>query len=286
MPSEDLWLYKEIGQKGTELTGYPAISNFHEFKYHPKEVITGVFDDWMYEHRGAFAWTTEIWSPQRQAGITEYKYIEWWRDHPFEDDLKMLKWSDEKLGGKGYIDWYPFEHPQLGHIELGGWDSFYAFRNPPFEYLEAEVKPMADWVIWQALISPKLEIKLTEVTQLQPGLAKIRFAVQNTGFLPTYVTKIAKDRKLVRDVVAEIGLDGPPSSEPGSDAPDWLISGNLRETAGQLEGWANTPKGALGMAFDETSDIAVFEWVVASGQTYHVSAKHERGGKVKTVIAT
>ncbi|MFN7171277.1 MAG: M14 family metallopeptidase [Fimbriimonadaceae bacterium] len=286
MPSEDIWLYKEIGQKGTELTGYPAISNFHEFKYHPKEVITGVFDDWVYEHRGAFAWTTEIWSPQRQAGITDYKYIEWWRDHPFEDDLKMLKWSDEKLGGRGYIDWYPFEHPQLGQVELGGWDSIYAFRNPPFEYLEAEVKPMADWVIWQALISPKLEILRTEVTQLEPGLAKIRFAVQNTGFLPTYVTKIANDRKLVRGVVAEIGPDGPPSSEPGTDAPDWLISGNLRETAGQLEGWANTPRGSLGMAFDDTSDIAVFEWVVASGQPYHVSAKHERGGKVETVIET
>ncbi|MEO0595480.1 MAG: M14 family metallopeptidase, partial [Chloroflexota bacterium] len=69
MPAEDLWTFKKIGEKGTELTNYPNISVFHEFKYHPKEVITGVFDDWLFDHYGLFAWTVEIWSPQRQAGI-------------------------------------------------------------------------------------------------------------------------------------------------------------------------------------------------------------------------
>ncbi len=32
--------------------GYPNISIFHDFKYHPKQVITGGFD-WIYEHLGA-----------------------------------------------------------------------------------------------------------------------------------------------------------------------------------------------------------------------------------------
>lgn len=101
IPAEDLWTYQKLGEKGKEMTGYPAISNYHEFRYHPKEVITGVFDDWMYEHRGVYAWTTEIWSPQRQAGITDYKYIDWFREHPEDDDLKLIKWSDDKLEGKG-----------------------------------------------------------------------------------------------------------------------------------------------------------------------------------------
>jgi len=67
-PVNDLRTYHCIGEKGTELTEYPAISAFHEF---PKEVITGTFDDWAYEQKGLFAWTVEVWSPQRQAGITE-----------------------------------------------------------------------------------------------------------------------------------------------------------------------------------------------------------------------
>ncbi|HTE17496.1 MAG TPA: M14 family metallopeptidase, partial [Armatimonadota bacterium] len=157
-PSEDLWTYEKIGKKGTELTGYPLLNVFADFKYHPKEVITGVFDDWLYDHLGIFGWTTELWSPMRQAGIAADKPIDWFRDHPVEDDLAMLRWNDEKLDGKGYVNWHPFEHPQLGAVELGGWDSQYAFRNPPPQFLEAEVKPHAEWLIWHLLISPRLEI--------------------------------------------------------------------------------------------------------------------------------
>jgi hypothetical protein len=108
MPAEDLWTYQCIGQQGSEMTGYPHISVFHEFLYHPKEVTTGAFDDWMYDHRGVFCWTVELWSPQRQAGIMDYLYIDWFRTHPVEDDLKLLRWNDEQLGGQGYVDWYAF----------------------------------------------------------------------------------------------------------------------------------------------------------------------------------
>src|SRR4051812_33854961 len=139
LPVDDLWTYQKIGAKGTLLTGYPNISVFHDFRYHPKEVITGSFDDWMYEHSGVFAWTVEIWSPQRQAGIGEYKFIEWYREHPVEDDLKLLKWNDEVLGGQGFIDWYAFDHPQLGAVELGGWDTLYTWSNPPPALLEQEI---------------------------------------------------------------------------------------------------------------------------------------------------
>lgn len=284
IPAEDLWAYKKIGQVGTEMTGYPAISNYHEFRYHPKEVITGVWDDWMYEHRGVYAWTTEIWSPQRQAGITEYKYIDWFRDHPVEDDLKLLKWSDGKLGGKGYIDWYPFEHPQLGKVELGGWDSQLAFRNPPPQFLEAEVAPFSDWAIWQALASPKLELRETRVEEIGPNVWRIRIAVQNTGWLPTNVTKLALEKKLCRGVVGEILLSGAPLAEKGSSEPAWLISGKLRVDAGQLVGYSHISSSGFGAQLNPTDDVAVFEWVVRGSGRYDVTIKHERAGTIRTSI--
>ncbi len=283
IPAEDLWIYQEFGVQGEKMTGYPAISNYHEFRYHPKEVITGVFDDWMYEHQGVFAWTTELWSPQRQAGITDYKYIEWFRTHPFEHDVQMLKWSDEKLGGKGYIDWQPFEHPQLGPVEIGGWDGMYAFRNPPPDYLEAEVAPHGKWAIWQALASPKLELRALMMQPLEDGLARIRFAVQNTGFLPTQVSEMALKKKLVRGVIAEIRREGDREESLGEQAPEWLISGKLREIGPQLRGWSGVSLGGFGWTFDETDDVAVFEWVVRSGR-YHLVAKHDRAGVVRDSI--
>jgi murein tripeptide amidase MpaA len=272
-PAEDLWTYQKIGAKGTEITGYPNISVYHDFKYHPKEYISGVFDDWMYDHMGVFAWTVEIWSPQRQAGITDYKFIDWFREHPVEDDLKLLKWSDEVLEGRGYVDWYPFEHPQLGRVELGGWDMLYAWRNPPPEFLEKEVALFPDWLVWHLLISPKLEIYEASVEPLGDALYKVRLVVQNTGWLPTYITKKALEKKLVRGVVAEIEL------------PDGatLRTGKPREELGQLEGRAYKPSAVTFWSADPTDDRAKVEWVVHApqGGTVRLTARHERAGVVR-----
>ncbi|HVT10890.1 MAG TPA: M14 family metallopeptidase [Fimbriimonadaceae bacterium] len=284
LPAEDVWAFKKIGEKGTEMTGYPAVAVYHDFRYHPKEVITGVFDDWMYEHRGVYAWTTEIWSPQRQAGITDYKYIDWYREHPFSDDLKLLKWNDEKLGGKGYVDWFEFEHPQLGKVELGGWDTLHAFRNPPPEFLEAEVKPLGDWAIWQAGCSPKLELREMRTEQVGASHTRITLAVQNTGWLPTNVSKIAADRKLCRGVVGEILRDGKSFEGRGEAEPHWLRSGLLRQEAGQLRGWSHVTAGGFGWGMDSTDDVAVFQWVVENGANYEFVVKHERAGVVRTSV--
>jgi murein tripeptide amidase MpaA len=285
-PAEDLWLYETIGKKGEELTGYPAISVFHDFKYHPKEVITGVFDDWAYEHLGALAWTVEIWSPQRQAGIVEGmsvgtkkgagRYIEWWRTHPIEEALQLLKWSDEKLGGKGYVDWRPFEHPELGPVELGGWDALYAFRNPPGEFLEAEVAPLADWLLWQALTTPKLEKRALDVTSLGDNCHHIRLTVKNTGYLPSYGTKKALERQRVRGVIAEISL--PDSAE--------LVQGKERVQLGQLEGYSAKAPTNAGYPTDITADRATVEWVVRApkGTEITVCARHERAGVVRETV--
>lgn len=275
-PAEDLWTYQKIGQKGTDLSGYPNISVYHDFRYHPNEVITGVFDDWMYEHLGVFAWTVEIWSPQRQAGITDYKFIDWYREHPFEDDLKMLKWSDEKLDGKGYIDWYKFIHPQLGEIELGGWDALYAFCNPPPPFLEKEIDPLADWVLWQGLLSPRLEIYEASATPLGEDAYRIRLVVHNTGWLPTYVTKTALENKVTRGVVCEIDLPEGATLE----------AGKLREELGQLEGRAYKPSAPVGWTSDPTEDRLKVEWVVRApnGGEVKVTARHDRAGTVRATI--
>ncbi len=275
-PVNDLRTYKHIGEKGTEITGYPNISVFHEFRYDPKEFVTGTFDDWAYEHQGIFAWTVEIWSPQRQAGITEYKYIDWYREHPLEDDLKLLRWSDEQLRGKGYIDWYPFDHPQLGTVELGGWNAMYAWSNPPPEFLEKEIAPFPEWLVWHLLISPRLEIYDTRVSSLGDGTYRVQLVVHNTGWLPTYVTQKALDRKLVRGCICEIELPEGATLETGKP----------REELGQLEGRAYKSSAPTRRQGDPTQDRAKVEWVVRAprGSTVKLLARHERAGVARTEV--
>jgi hypothetical protein len=144
--------YKRFSALGEKLTGYPAVSIWHDFKYHPKEVITGT-QDWVYEHLGALFWVVEIWSPNRPRH-QDYKWIDWFREHPVEDDLKLLKWSDEQCGGQAHVDWRPFQHPQLGAVEIGGWDKMNYWRNPPPHLREREAARFPAWMTQIALSLP------------------------------------------------------------------------------------------------------------------------------------
>jgi murein tripeptide amidase MpaA len=273
-PAEDLWTYQKIGAQGTKMTGYSNLSVYHDFRYHPKTVTTGAFDSWMYDHFGVFAWTVELWSPMKQAGLKAYKYIDWFREHPVEDDLKLLRWSDRKLGEDGYVDWYEFEHPQLGKVELGGWDWLHTWTNPPGEFLENELKPFPDWLIWQSLISPRLQVRQADVTALDGEAYRVRLVVENVGWLPTYVAKKALERKL-RGVVCEIEL--PQGAK--------LVTGKAREELGQLEGRAYK-EATVNPQQEGTQERLKVEWVVRAPRGGRVTliARHERAGTVRTAV--
>jgi murein tripeptide amidase MpaA len=276
MHAEDLWFYRKAGEKGQELTGYPAISVYHEFRYHPKAVIGGTFD-WLYEHLGMYTWVVEIWSPMREAGIEKYPYIDWFRDHPPEDDLKLYAWSRDQLDGLAHVAWQAFDHPQLGAVEIGGWNRFHAFSNPPPALLERELRRFPRWLVWQALTSPKMELVAAEADALGEGAWRVRLVVQNTGWLPSYVSKRALERKIVRGVVAEIAL--PPGGE--------LLSGKRREELGQLEGKAYKHTGvSFWPDYNVTDDRLKIEWVVRAhaGERVDLLARHERAGTVRVGV--
>jgi len=279
MIPEDLWSIKLFSEIGAKLSGYPAISIWHDFKYHPKEVISGT-QDWVYEHLGALFWVVEIWAPNKEAGIADYKWVDWYREHPVEDDLKLIKWSDEHCGGQAHVEWKPFMHPQLGQVEIGGWDKMNYWRNPPPHLREREAARFPKWMTRIALSLPRLELLRTEVRALGPDTWRVRLAVVNSGWLPAYVTKRALQRKTVRGVMFEIHL-------PEGDPSVALVSGKPRMEGPQLEGHA--PKASLNAFLpsrEVTADRAVGEWVVRApqGTRLALSARADRAGVVRAEV--
>jgi hypothetical protein len=260
-----------MGDEATRLTGYPAISIFHDFKYHPKMVIKGGDVDWIYDHLGAFGWVTEFWSPQRAAGLSDYHFIDWIREHSPEDELAVLKLADEL--GEGYVDWYAFEHPQLGRVELGGWDVVHFWFNPPLSRLEQEVKPHADFALFLALASPRLAIRSFESEPVGDGAFRLQLVLENEGWLPTNVSEKALERKAVRPIEVELVL------------PDGarIASGQPREDAGQLGGRVERRQVTWWMTDLSTSERTKVEWVVEAtpGERVEVVARHERAGTVR-----
>lgn len=274
LPTQDLYTFKKLGKKAEEMTGYPGVSVYHDFKYDPKEYIKGTFDDWMYEYIGVYGWTCEIWSIIRQSGITDYKYMDWFREHPIEDDIAIMKWNDENLDGKGYIDWYEFDHPQLGKVELGGWHFFETWRNPPYQLLEKEVTPLADFALYSCLVSPLLEWYDVS-TNSQGNIHHIRSVVHNTGWLPTNITEQAKKMNVVRQLEVDIRL---PEGVK-------LISGKEKTMLGQLQGRDHKSSSPI-WSGDATSERAKVEWVIEAkpGTTVELVASHPRAGTIRKTI--
>ena len=83
---------------------------------------------------------------------------------------------------------------------------------------------------------------------------RVRLVVQNTGWLPSYVSKRALERKVVRGVIAEIAL--PPGARRccrASAAKSW-DSSKARRTS--------TPGCRSGPIDNVTDDRAKVEWIV------------------------
>ncbi len=249
---------------------------FHDFKYDPNETLHGGMD-WLYEHLGIFWWTPEYWAPHRTAGVEVKDYFKWFLDHPDEDDLKILEWADKASDMDLYVDWYPFDHPELGPVELGGWNILHAWHNPPPELLEAEVEKFPAWFNWMALTSPLLDIERIDVTLVEDDVYLVRAIADNVGFLPTSGSFKAVENKNVPDVSAEIRL------------PDGagLVNGRRRRDLGQLQGRNLIPATQvfLGTGFmpgDKMDDRAVIEWLVRApdGGQIEVVVSHPRAGRV------
>ena len=207
LPPVDLRTWTTLGRRCTELTTYPVHSVYEDFTWDPAKVMSGAADDWAYEHLGVYSWTTEYWDVIAAATGGRAHTDIWVTGPTPEQELAVLRWADEHHPGELFVEWHPFDHPQLGPIELGGWDWMHSWTNPPSGRLHAEVAPHAEFAVFQALAAPALEVLLADAEPLGEGTWRVRAGIANTGWLPTTVTERARAQALVLPVVVE--LTGP-----------------------------------------------------------------------------
>jgi murein tripeptide amidase MpaA len=275
LPIDDLLRYAHLGARAEELTGYPVMS-YDELKHAPYRVRGGQLA-WLYRERGVYAWITELWNPLRAAGVDASHPARWLVEHDVDDDLALLRWSDAELGGRGFVDWYPFDHPQLGKVEIGGWDIVGTWYNPPARLREQEVAPVAQWAIFLALASPLLEVVHLEETHVDGEVHLVRAVVANTGWLPTHVTEQARQRAQVPPVTVTLTL------------PDGaiLVGGTACHELGQLAGRSGARSSTTWWGHEPgTPDRALAEWVVRApaGSVVRLTAAHPRAGVARAEV--
>ena len=269
LPPMDVHIWKQLGERGTALTGYPVHSVFEDFTWDRKVTMSGAADDWAYEHLGVYGWTTEFWDPVFAATGVKQGCHTWYTGPTEAEELAVLQWSDEQ-GHDLYAPWTPFDHPQLGNVEIGGWDALTGWNNPPPSLLAAEIRGHADFAVLQALAAPCLEVLHSAATAIGDSTWRVEVGVANTGYLPTYISDRARTDRLVRPIVATL---------TGAA----VIDGPSRRELGQLAGRSDAMFRGHN---DGTPDRVLATWLVQGhqGATVTVDVAHQRAGSVSTAI--
>jgi hypothetical protein len=269
--------YAELAGRAAKLTGYDAMSYLALRGDNADDHIPSAFG-WLWDQKGIYSYITEFWNPLRAAGIslagtTASAWL--WGFHPVEDELKLLGWNDTALGGRGFVPWHGFDHPQLGKVEIGGWDQIGAYYNAPVGLLEKEVAPHSEWLLFHGLSLPRLAVRSVSAEPAgSKDLWKVRLVVENTGWLPTNGSQQALDRGVVGEVVAELLL--PPAAR--------LVSGQASRTLGQLAGRNEQRSTATWWSYRPgTPDRALAEWLVSAPEGTKLSAaiRHDRAGTAR-----
>jgi hypothetical protein len=271
LPPYDVWVFKELGTEGARLTGYPVYSVYEDLTWDKSDTMSGAGDDWAYEHLGVYAWTTEFWDAIH-AATGEHSPTDIWYVGPTpEQELAVCRWSDEHAPGS-YVEWRPFDHPQLGRVEIGGADTFRVWTNAPSSHLLATIEHHATFAVFQALASPLLEIKRLEAEPVGDGLWRVIVGVANTGWLGTEISALARKQRVVLPITAEI--NGPE-----------VTDGSHRVQLGQLDGRVKFRINGDAKS-DGTPDRVQHTWLVrgSAGDRVSVRVVHQRAGSTEASI--
>jgi murein tripeptide amidase MpaA len=263
MPAGDLRRALEIGQLGVELTGYVLFS--YRKLYDDIYVAHGDFATWAYEQLGLIVFCDELWDVRARSGKDYVELNQMNKDNDLdgleEVEVAALKWNDEVLGGEAFVDWRSFDHPELGRVEIGGWNRLLRNNAPP-QLLEETCEKVSRFLIAHAQASPKLRAEFHQVEAVGENVYRISVAVRNDGCLPTNVTEQAIKMERAKPVEARISL--------GEN--DELLVGDAKEEIGHLDGYGGRRK---------------VEWVVrfAGEPAGRIEIAGEKAGVVRLDLA-
>ena len=281
MPVDDLHIFKALGKVGTDITGYPCVSICDDFKLNRNENISGGFIDWLYSDRGVYPFTNEIWNLFKASGIeVDIKdHIEFIMSALSESDQqKLLNWCDQHCEPGYFKDWEPYHHPDLGEVEIGGWDLLQTLWNPPLALLHDEVEKNSEFVIAMMEACPRVVINRAETQKLADHLTRVTIELQNTGYLPTRGNSTARTSQSARFPSLRVTLPESAcqirSGEPFQKIEHLEGRSRIEPVTSQL--WDINPA--------QPTDRAVFEWVIEGSGEVLFEFDYVKGGIHRKII--
>ena len=185
-PASDIRAYDEIGETGERMLPFYDYMVIWRGLY----TVHGGSIDWTNDGLGILSFTNELWnggqyfqSPllQKQQADPSSPIAGQKSDFFFDD---FLEFGDE------FMDWKPFDHPQYGKVELGGWKKLQGRVNPRFMSMELFHRNMA-FTLYHADQMPLVTMDNATVEKIEGDVYRVRVDVSNSRVIPTIMVKAA-----------------------------------------------------------------------------------------------
>jgi hypothetical protein len=243
----DAELAYTFDKKGMEITGYPWAGDvYHVYATRAggnpmtgeparDNPLFGHGPDFGYLYYGVIWYGDEIWNGGR--------FVDYDKDGRI-DEIEVLRWNDENRAGKGdFQGWTPVKHPQLGDVEIGGFNPKFYGQNPPPDLIGEWAKREALFNLYLAQQLAQVKIVSVTATVGGGGVIDVQATVTNEGLIPTAL-EMAKRVKMVKPDVVSVRLAQGQELAKGADgkAPQaaqdigWLKPGETRVVKWQVKG--------------------------------------------------
>ena len=192
-PRSDIQVYDELGENGERILPWYDYLIIWQGLY----TVHGGSIDWTSDGHGIISFSNELWNGNKyfqspllgeQQSENERSPLFGQRSRYFFDDFLEF--------GENYNDWAPFDHPEYGEVEMGGWGKFFGRINPRFMSMEAFHRNMA-FTLYHADEMPLMRMGESRVESLGGGMYKVQVDITNERLMPS-ITARAMQNHVVR----------------------------------------------------------------------------------------
>jgi hypothetical protein len=168
-----------------------------------------------------------------------------------------------------FIPWEEVDHPVYGKIEVGGFNKNFGRTHPGF-LLESDAHRNAAFCIYNAWVTPKLEVRDVKVKTLSGGLKEVTATIVNSQLMPTHS---GTNQRYKIDPPDYISLDG------GKVLAGMIVIDKDRNINQEQK---ENPQKLKADNIEGYSHINV-KWIVRGGTRFTVKIESVKGGTTSAV---